>query len=243
MTAQRKATTPEQQAVALGRLLEEQARTITALKEEIERRFNAQAGDVAELRRESGQAARTSTRALALISDVAEHLGEDQADEQRVLPVNLLAAGDSDATAGVLAELRDWLRAVYMRYEGSGDQPAPYLSDCWAWHPGAVTELHACYRMWLAAFEGARASDQAVADWHDRYRPGTVRRVQAALRGCRPEKHVDPLKYRPAVVRGDELLDDLARWMVTGDCGRKAPPAPTPAMVADSRTHRADEDQ
>lgn len=244
MTTQRPRATPEQQVVALGRLIEEQARTITALQGEIERRFDAQAGDVAELRRESGRAARTSTQALALITDVAERLGEDQGEAQeRVLPVNLLMATDGGATAEVLDELHGWLRAVYVRYEGTGDQPAPILSDCWAWHPGAVTELHALYRVWLAAFDGPRASDQAVADWHDRYRPGTVRRVNAALRECRPEKHVDPMKYRPPGVHGDELLGELAAWMVTSDYGRKAPPPPTLGMVTDSRARRAAEEE
>jgi hypothetical protein len=244
MTAPRKGATPEQQVVALGRLIEEQARTIAALKDEIERRFNAQAGDVAELRRVSAQATRTSTQALALITDVATRLGEDQAGEpEHTPPVNLLLAGDGDATTQVLEQLRDWLRAVYVRYEGAGDQPAPFLSDCWVWHPGAVTELHALYRMWVVAFESPRASDQAVADWHDRYRPGTVRRVNAALRDCRPEKHADPMKYRPPGVYGDELLGELAEWMVTGDYGRKAPPVPTPAMVVDSRTRRAAEEE
>ena len=243
MTTQRKGATPEQQVVALGRLIEDQARTIAALKDEIERRFNAQAGDVAELRRESGQAARASTRALALITDVAERLGDEQAEpEERVLPVNLLMAADGNAVAEVLEELRAWLRAVYIRYEGSGDQPAPVLSDCWAWHPGAVTELHTLYRVWLAAFEGPRASDQAVADWHDRYRPGTVRRVNASLADCRPEKHVDQMRYRPRGVYGDEMLGELAEWMVTGDYGQLAPPSPTPAMVADSRARRTDDE-
>jgi hypothetical protein len=247
MTAPRKGATPEQQVVALGRLIEDQARQITALKDEIERRFNAQAGDVSgvartaeDLARDVGTAKANAKKALELVVSVAEQLAAAEADdEERKRPLNLLMPEDRDAALEALRELRDWLRAVYVRYEGGGDQAAPVLSDCWAWHTGAVTELYVLHRMWFAAYQGPRASDQLVADWHDRYRPGTVRRVNAALKECRPEKHVDRMRYRPPGVHGDELLDDLADWMVTGEHGRKAPPPPTPAMVADARARRA----
>jgi hypothetical protein len=246
VTTPRKGATPEQQVVALGRLIEDQARQITAMKEELERRFNAQAGlvagavrDAAAAKGEVTAAKGTAKKALDLVVSVAENLGIGDDEKERELPVNVLMPRSSEDALEALEELRDWLRSIYVRYEGAGDQPTPILSDCWAWHSGAVAELYALYRMWDAAFEGPKASDQLVADWHDRYRPGTVRRVNAVLRDCRPEKHVDRMKYRPPGVHGDELLDDLANWMVNGEYGRQSPPPPTPAMVADARARRA----
>lgn len=235
MTTPRKGATAEEKIVALGRLIEEQSRKIDALTAELDRRFNANAVDVADAKRDAGHADRTARRALDLIVEVSKQIseGEGGEEEPRKLPANLLMPEDVDELLTMLRELRTWLRTVYMRYGGNDDDPdRPTLSGCWAWHPGAVTELWTLYRMWLAAYQGPKASDQAVADWHDRYRPGTVRRVNAALRGCWLEKHTDRMAYKPPAVRGDELLHELATWMVEGGFGEASPPAPTPGMLA-----------
>jgi hypothetical protein len=239
VTGPRRGATPEQQVVALGRLLEDTNRQIEALKGELERRFNAQAGDVAEANRGAAQATRAAKKALDLIVELSERLGDDQGGEQeREMPANLLMPDDPEQVLLAMRELKTWLRAVYVRYEGSGDSPAPVLSDCWAWHTAAVVELWTLYRMWLAAYQGPKASDQLVADWHDRYRPGTVRRVNAALTGCRPSKHADRMRYRPPGVHGTEMLPELAGWMVVGQHGQASPPEPTAAMVKEAEARQ-----
>lgn len=93
-------------------------------------------------------------------------------------PSWLIAPADPEATAAVLEGLCGWLHAVYLRYRDAA------LPECWLWHPDVVEELLWCMHAWLAAYQGPAASVALVGDWHDRQRPGVVRRVGLYAKSC-----------------------------------------------------------
>ena len=133
----------------------------------------------------------------------------------------------------MLAELAAWLELVYLRYPDA----AQGLPECWCWHPDVVEELLWLMHAWLAAYQGKAASVGLVADWHDRYRPGVVRRVRAAAGSCSIEAHQTREGWTrypagPPVVPGVEALPAIARWWGLG----RHEDAPEPAPI--TRTSR-----
>lgn len=114
------------------------------------------------------------------------------------------------AAAAILTDLAGWLRAVYLRFRDA----ASVFPECWAWHPEVVEEL-----LWLrtahaAAYTGSRASVAAVADWHDRARPGVVQRIRATAGMCSVELHEpDRPQNQPAPdVPFTAAIDAIAAW-------------------------------
>ena len=94
-------------------------------------------------------------------------------------PSWLLLPADPDLAGRVLDELAGWLAVVYLRYPDGAD----HLPECWCWHPDVVEELLWLMHAWAAAYQGPQARSALVGDWHDRQRPGVVRRI-------RPERGV-----------------------------------------------------
>ena len=83
------------------------------------------------------------------------------------------AAAEAEAEA-VLARLTGWLAGVYLRYADA----ARTVPACWLWHPEVVEELPWPRQAWLAAYADPDAPVSLAADWHDRLRPGVVRRIR-----------------------------------------------------------------
>jgi hypothetical protein len=149
-------------------------------------------------------------------------------------PASWLAASGNPATAtDLLADLVDWLGRIYLRYPGAT------LPSCWLWHPAAVEEL-----LWLrhahhAAYDGPRASWARVADWHERQRPGVVRRISTGLGSCELLCHAagGEQDRPPPTVPLVSASDALARWAAAGLPG--APPPPTDDQLAEADHVRA----
>ena len=80
-------------------------------------------------------------------------------------------------------ELFDWVESV-LRVEYP-DYIADQIKPCWPNHPEARWELGWLYQLWSAAFLAKRPDAKAAADWHDRWSPGVLRRLGAAMRHCR----------------------------------------------------------
>lgn len=140
-------------------------------------------------------------------------------------PSWLLAPTDPDTVGMVLHGLRGWLDAVYLRYTDA----AAGLPECWCWHPDIVEELVWLMHAWLAAYQGPAASVGLVADWHDRYRPGVVRRVKLVGGSCSRERHqTRPGRDRPAgapTAPAGEAATAIAQWWAL----HRDQPAPEPA--------------
>ncbi len=140
---------------------------------------------------------------------------------------------DSDVAQARLTDLTEWIGAVYVRYLTATDE----FRACWAYHADVVTELLTLRDTYHAVYYGPAASPQAVQDWHDRYRPGTVQRVTKALRGCGLAKHTTQA-YTPPRPPGGELVDDIATWW-SNTQGQTAPPPPPPDALAGEQAARS----
>lgn len=135
----------------------------------------------------------------------------------------------------VLAELTAWMRAVYLRYaDGTAGLP-----ECWLWHPDVVEELLWLWRAWTAAYREQAATVALAADWHDRQRPGVVRRIRMVAGTCSLESHqpggdrhrsADPVPLAAAI----HLIGD---WWTTDRDG--TPPVPDVGHIAAATELRA----
>jgi hypothetical protein len=52
------------------------------------------------------------------------------------------------------------------------------IPDCWAQHPELVEELTTLWLAWQGAFQQPDALLTAAADWHDRWLPGVLHRLE-----------------------------------------------------------------
>lgn len=88
------------------------------------------------------------------------------------------------------------------------------LSECWMWHPAVVEELLWLMYTWTAAYRDEDATVARAGDWHDRYRPGVVKRIKATAGNCSLESH-QPGGGRytgePLVPLAD-AMEPLATW-------------------------------
>jgi hypothetical protein len=137
----------------------------------------------------------------------------------RAMPSWLVAPAELGAAQRLLAELEAWVDLVFLRYRDAG----VVLPECWLWHPDVVEELLWLMQAWLAAYQGEKASIALVGDWHDRQRPGVVRRIKSYAGACSLEVHRPRHdEHRPhQQVRNPDAGDLIARWWTTA---RDAPP-------------------
>ena len=112
--------------------------------------------------------------------------------------------------AAQLAELRQWTDTV-LRREYGGYQ----LADCWANHPHAIWELSTLAAEWHRTYGSSRPSLDRALEFHDRWLPGTMRRIADITRRCNPEcaarrpapKHaygLTPFGHQPPPPRGKD---------------------------------------
>jgi hypothetical protein len=71
------------------------------------------------------------------------------------------------------SQLKDWVDWIRHRYP-----LAKKIPTCWAEHPELVEELTALWLAWQAAYEQPDAQLTAAADWHDRWLPGLLHRLE-----------------------------------------------------------------
>ncbi len=159
----------EQSAVtALGREVERLGRQIHAMRD-LNKRMDALAGIVARLA-ETAPSKKAATAVAPCWLDYAPQ-----------------TAGEPDSSEDaeeILATLVRWVGGVYLRYSDARGLP-----ECWLWHPDVVEELLWLHNAWLAAYD-PDASTSAVGDWHDRQRPGVVRRIKQYAGTCALEAHL-----------------------------------------------------
>ena len=129
-------------------------------------------------------------------------------------------AGPADAEL-LLVDLIGWLHTVYLRYADA----AKTFPGCWLWHPDVIEELLWLRHAWHAAYRGTDASITQAGDWHDRQRPGVVRRIKGSAGMCSIENHLPGTDQRTAAVPQTGVAELIAVWWATN---RDAEP-PTPA--------------
>jgi len=89
---------------------------------------------------------------------------------------------DRQAYAAQLDELRQWTDTVFRRHYGGYE-----LRDCWPGHIHAVWELSTLAAAWHHAYGGPRPDLGRALEFHDRWLPGTMRRIADITRACVPE--------------------------------------------------------
>lgn len=84
-------------------------------------------------------------------------------------------------------------------------------------------------RAWSAAYQGETASVMLAADWHDRLRPGVVRRIRASTGTCSRDNHRarpgwTSLDMAAPEVPSADAFDAITGWWAS----RRGEPAPEP---------------
>jgi hypothetical protein len=174
------------------------------------------------------------SRLLAELGETVAAFGARKAPTPA--PSWLVAPTDPAETGRLLDELAAWLPVVYLQYPDA----AVAFPDCWCWHPHVVEELLWLMHAWLGAYQGPSASVALAGDWHERLRPGVVRRIKATAGMCSREAHLArpgwpaPATTSPTVPSEDDL-DGIAQWWAE----RRDERAPEPAARAGSPISQA----
>jgi hypothetical protein len=89
---------------------------------------------------------------------------------------------DPAAYTAQLDALRTWVDTILIPIYVTGGGYT--LADCWAEHPQAVWELGTIAVAWRRAYLRRRPDLAQALDWHDRWLPGAMRRLEDATRRC-----------------------------------------------------------
>jgi hypothetical protein len=188
----------------------------------------------------SGDLARLAATVAELSETTAamQAAGGGRRSEPDLVPSWLTLAHDLHIARAVLGDLTGWLADVYLRY---GDAARDF-PECWLWHPEIVEELVWLMYAWLAAYRDDDASVRAVGDWHDRLRPGVVRRIHGYAKACSLENHLPgrPRTTGAPPVPVAEAAEAITAWWTQ----RRDQPGPTPTQdqmttaAADARQAR-----
>jgi len=168
------------------------------------------------------QLAADVTALTSAVGDPVEPDEDTDADAVR----SWLFTDDPDTARADLTDLVQWLGAVYLRY------PAATLPSCWLWHPAVVEELWWLRNAHKAAYDGAWRD---VADWHDRMRPGVIKRLSAAVGGCELARHAASGDRAQAlsVVPLVDAADQIAQTWTTST----STPTPTDDQLTEAETY------
>lgn len=135
---------------------------------------------------------------------------------------------DGDQTRALLGDLVGWFATIYLRYADA----ARDLPECWLWHPDIVEELLWLHQAWRAAYEESKGSVRAVGEWHDRLRPGVVRRITEYAKACSLENHLPDRATDAPAVPVVEAAEPIALWWA--DARNEKPPAPTDEQMVEA---------
>jgi hypothetical protein len=88
---------------------------------------------------------------------------------------------DRDTYQARLADLRRWADTVLRQHYGGYE-----LRDCWPQHIHAIWELSTLAAEWHRTYGGTRPDLARALEFHDRWLPGTMRRVSGITSKCMP---------------------------------------------------------
>jgi len=153
------------------------------------RQLLRQAETIAALRREVEQLSMEATDALAdILGRLADLEGSSGAEPSTTTSWCWRYAGAKarERLHGALSDWVDWIRHRYPL--------ARRIPDCWSKHPEVVEELTALWLAWQAAYVEADAPLTAGAEWHDRWLPGVLFRLEhgAMALDCRQHHQERP---------------------------------------------------
>lgn len=182
--------------------------TITALSRDIQRchaNHRELAGVVAELGAE--------------VARLAAEAEEREVDPPR----SWLLAEDPEQARKDVADLVEWLARVYLRFSGAA------LPSCWLWHADVIEELWCLRCAHREAYAEDRTTYSKASDWHDRLRPGVVKRLAPLVKGCDLSRHL--ADSRPPRVPLASAADQIARAHALSPY---QPPTPTADQITEA---------
>lgn len=92
--------------------------------------------------------------------------------------------GDNSPFSDLCAWIETVLIPQYQEYLASLKREADGLPRCWPKHPAACNELWTLYLLWDHAFANEETSPREAGDWHDRWLPGTLERLEKVFSKC-----------------------------------------------------------
>jgi hypothetical protein len=167
-----------------------------------------------------------------LLAQLADEVAEHTKTPQTGGPTSWLAFPTDGQPAAVLADLGDWMARIYLRFPDA----AHHLPGCWLWHPDVVEELLWLRQVWAVAYHPRSGAPTQVGDWHDRYRPGVVRRIRERAGTCSLERHSDQAVGAAPVVPVSEAVDLIASWWRHHQL--QPPPIPSELHLASAERQR-----
>jgi hypothetical protein len=139
----------------------------------VARQLLHQAQLIARLRRELDQLAHDATDTiaglLARLEDLETRAGAPAASPAAWCWRDL----GPHAQAELMDQLDSWTAWLRHRYP-----LARRIPGCWTRHPEVVEELTALWLAWQGAYQQPDAPLTAAADWHDRWLPGLLHRLE-----------------------------------------------------------------
>jgi hypothetical protein len=79
-----------------------------------------------------------------------------------------------DEATKALSKLDPWVRTILARH----GKVLAQLRPCWWQHPLVVEELLVLSQLWHKTYRGKKASPEKAADWHEKWLPGWLERVE-----------------------------------------------------------------
>ena len=126
----------------------------------------ASAGALEDLRDRFAELAATVAAALEEITAVRM----PAPDWHRMTPEDRTAA---------LGKLADWTTGILAVW-----YPDTRLAACWPNHPQAIAELGVIWAEWRRIYEPKAPELKGALDWHDRWLPDAIRRINDITKNC-----------------------------------------------------------
>ena len=127
---------------------------------------------ISQLRRDLDETANTVTDIAADVLSRVEDLETSTGSHPTPAAWSWRGLGEL-ATKQLWDELTGWVDWLRSRYPLARKVP-----PCWAEHSEVVEELSALWLAWQYAYEERDAPLTAASDWHDRWLPGVLHRLE-----------------------------------------------------------------
>lgn len=128
---------------------------------------------ISQLRRDLGELASGTTDLAADLISRLEDLGDGGGTRPTAVRSWCWRDLGPKAEDELWSQLTDWVDWLRRRYP-----LAKKIPPCWVEHSEIVEELTALWLAWQHAYVEADAPMTAAADWHDRWLPGLLHRLE-----------------------------------------------------------------
>jgi hypothetical protein len=141
--------------------------------EPLARQLLQQAQVIARLRADLDRLANEATDTIADVLARLEYLEASPSNSSTTPAAWCWRDLGPHAQTELMAQLAAWTAWLRHRYP-----LARKIPGCWAQHPELIEELTALWLAWQGAYQQPDAPLTTAADWHDRWLPGLLQRLE-----------------------------------------------------------------